>query len=589
MRALPAGAAGGAPMKRLLLAASLLGSGAAPLVLGASLPAPELPAIAGIPLAMSAVLPFASWWRDRTRRRAAAGAGDSTLSEIPCVESSVYLGRGFEWSPRCSEDLSRAAAAGIGPGSIRAAGADRESDLRLDVRELEHHVLLLGTTGTGKTRMLELLIAQAIRRGDAVAVVDPKGDSALLARVVDECKRAGRKLALIAPPYPEASAPYNPLAAFRESSEVADRVAAVLPAGGDAEPFRNFAWEAVETAAAALRGSGRPVTPAVLHRHLIEDPGGLVLELVREAAPDLGRLDPEKSAARYLTRPGARPELARLCAFLLRPREHVQKLLSALGPALSKLSSGAHRKLLSPERGGFSWSGLDRKRGVAYFFLGSLLGGDSASALARMTLLDFQSHAGSRYAWGGGAGPISLFVDELGDALSPALVHLLNKGRGAGIRVTCAAQTPADLETALGSKAAARQVVSNVNTVIQFRAAGAEDAEAFADLVGSRLLPSLTEGEAYEPAVLGSGLGPVDDFRAIFSRQKAWRPEPLVPAWAVGQLPRFEFFVRTGGRVFKGAAPSLPPAPAAPVEAIRHECGADGRGGRCRAGVDRLV
>jgi conjugal transfer pilus assembly protein TraD len=428
-------------------------------------------------------------------------------------------------------------------------------------------------------------------------VIDPKGDAALLARVVDECRRADKPLTLVAPPYPASSAPYNPVAKFVEAREIADRIAALLPAGGDAEPFRAFAWEIVEAVASALARYGDPVTLKAIRAHAVDDPWGLPRRLVRRIAPELAKLEPEPMARRFLSRrdgPPA-PELDRLLSLSLRPREHSQKLASALVPILSKLTSGSHRDLLSPESGGFSWGEFDRSRGVAYFFLGSLLGGDSAAAVAKLALLDFQSHVGAKYAYGAAGGPISLFVDELGDALSAPLISLLNKVRGAGLRFAGSAQSASDFESALGSEARARQVLANVNTVVQFRSPNLADAEAFSSLAGARMLPSVSDAESYEPALFQSGLDPVDDFRAVFGRHTAWRASEFVPPWAVTSLPRFEFFARSGARVAKGVAPLLAPAPDGPVRAIQegHANEADvvladgARGGDPRVGHGR--
>ena len=581
-------------MKRLVLLATMLAAAAAAIALADAIPHGTIVAALSVPLGMASIFPLESWLHDRIRRRALHGRPTLRIDALPLVPGRVYLGRGFEWTPERAVELAQEASRGAGGNALHAVGAPEERDLHLAETELEHHLLILGSTGVGKTRMLEALIAQAIRRGDAVAVIDPKGDAALLARVLDETRRAGRPFSLVAPPYPGSSVPYNPLAHFTEPREIADRIAALLPSGGDAEPFRNFAWEIVEATAAALARHLPPVTLAALRRFAVDDPWELPRRILREVAPELAKLDPEKMASRHLARThrAPTPELDRLLIMALRPREHAQKLGSALVPVLSKLTSGCSRELLSPARGGFSWGDLDRDRGVAYFFLGSLLGADSASAVAKMALLDFQSYAGALYAYGGGGGPISLFVDELADAISPPFISLLNKGRGAGIRIAGSAQTLADLEAALGSEARARQVLGNVNSVVQFRSPGLEDAAAFASLAGARLLPSTADGESYEPALFGSGIDMVDDFRAVFSRQTAWRAEELVPAWAVTELPRFEFFIRSGGRVAKGVAPLLPPAPLGPVRAIQeegHETGVDDGGGARGGPPDRMV
>lgn len=576
-------------MKRLALSAAMLASAAASVALADDIPHGR--AVAGLStlLGMASVIPIASWMRDRRKRLGLKGRRPLSIDGLPTLPGRVYLGRGFEWTPSRAVELEREAARGEGANALHAVGVADECDLHLAEAELDLHMLILGTTGTGKTRLLEVLIAQAIRRGDAVAVMDPKGDAGLLARVVDECRRAGKPLALIAPPYPGASIPYNPVARFVETREIADRVAALLPAGGDAEPFRAFAWEIVEAVASAMVRYGEPVTLTALRKHAVEDPWGLPRRLVREVAPELAKLEPETMARRFLARregPAA-PELDRLLSLVLRPREHAQKLSSALIPILSKLTSGSHRELLSPEKGGFSWGEFDRTRGVAYFFLGSLLGADSSGAVAKMALLDFQSYVGAKYAYGSEGGTISLFVDELADAVSPPLVSLLNKGRGAGLRIAGSAQSAADLETALGSQARARQVLANANTVVQFRSPSLEDAAAFSSLAGARLLPAVSDAESYEPALFRSGLDVVDDFRAVFGRHTAWRPSEFVPPWAVTSLPRFEYFVRSGDRVAKGIAPRLASPPMDAVREIQEGNGhaadvdfADGPGGR---------
>lgn len=228
-------------------------------------------------------------------------------------------------------------------------------------------------------------------------------------------------------------------------------------------------------------------------------------------------------------------------------------MAAALLPLLAKLSSEG----LSPEQGGLSWEDVDRHRQVAYFDLGALLGQESASAVAKMGLLDLQSYIGARYAYGKGWGPVWLFVDELGDVVTGAFIDLLSKSRGAGLRIVACAQSAADLEAALGDRARAFQVLANANTVLQFRAQSAADAEIFSALAGERLLRAYGEGASYEPALFGSGLRGADDFRARFAESVQWRERPLVPPWALVRLPVGEFFGRWDGRVFRGRVPGL--------------------------------
>jgi len=54
--------------------------------------------------------------------------------------------------------------------------ADRETPVWLPLAHTEGHILVAGTTGAGKTRLFDLLVTQAVLRGEAVVIIDPKGD-----------------------------------------------------------------------------------------------------------------------------------------------------------------------------------------------------------------------------------------------------------------------------------------------------------------------------------------------------------------------------------------------------------------------------
>jgi hypothetical protein len=74
---------------------------------------------------------------------------------------------------------------------------------------------------------------------------------------------------------------------------------------------------------------------------------------------------------------------------------------------------------------------------------------------------------------------------------------------------------------------------------------------------GDQLIRMHSEAAAYEPALFGSGLKTVDDFRARFGETTDWRSQALVPPWALGQLDTFHFFGRWSGKTFRGRVPRL--------------------------------
>src|SRR6185369_5970539 len=100
----------------------------------------------------------------RSLRRCVLRA-DSPLESIPSSTGQIYLGQAFEWTlDAVQETLER------GRPARRT-----EQPLFLPDWLLNQHLLVLGTTGVGKTRLLELLALQAVARGDAVILIDPKG------------------------------------------------------------------------------------------------------------------------------------------------------------------------------------------------------------------------------------------------------------------------------------------------------------------------------------------------------------------------------------------------------------------------------
>ena len=133
-----------------------------------------------------------------------------------------------------------------------------EHDVWMNLDERVGHTLVLGTTRVGKTRLAELLIAQDIRRGDVVIVIDPKGDAELLKRVYSEASAAGRTsdLLIFHLGFPEHSARYNAIGRFSRITEVATRIASQLPSEGNSAAFKEFAWRFVNIIARALVSLG---------------------------------------------------------------------------------------------------------------------------------------------------------------------------------------------------------------------------------------------------------------------------------------------------------------------------------------------
>lgn len=545
------------------------------------------PILATAFLAASAVA-GACFFRSRRLWRTLTGTEEFRLrvEEIPVREAHTFLARGFAWKEEHVERLQALTLTGVslspekkeevaGNAMLQGVGAGELRDLFIPNSLLNQHLFVLGAPGSGKTRFLELLIEQAVARGEAVVIIDPKGDERLLDRAFDAAKRHGRagSFRTLALPYPYQSARYNPILHYARPSEIADRISLVLPRGGKSEAFRDFAWDIVNIIASAVHLAGEEMTLAKLNTYCFHDTWGLVRRLIRAACPDAPDSTDRDVLVQYYQRTQpAIPELDALINLASQRPDHFAKISSALRPILGKLTTRGIGYLLCPgdveapegavppgRARELSWDQVDANRLIVFFFLGSLIGEDTASGVARMALADLQSFIGRKYAYQAPSqfSPMTVVVDEVADALAAESVNILNKARGAGLSMILAGQSLADLEVALQSHADARRALANVGSFVTLRAANPEDAKYFSDKCGARPLRFITDGESYEPALFSSGRSNIDDFAYRSSRQTGVRNESLVPTWAVDELPRFHFFANWAGQTYKAVVPLL--------------------------------
>ena len=157
-------------------------------------------------------------------------------------DQGILLGRAFRWSPEHTQELKTYLQAGRalpvggdvrgGYPALHAVGEKDEQPLVLPWSELVGHVLIGGTTRSGKTRLLEVILSEAIRGPGTVIIIDPKGDAELLIRAATEAYRSGRKFAFFSPAHAEYSASFNPFSMCTNTTELAARVQALMPGGG---------------------------------------------------------------------------------------------------------------------------------------------------------------------------------------------------------------------------------------------------------------------------------------------------------------------------------------------------------------------
>lgn len=510
----------------------------------------------------------------------------------------LWLGHGFEWetrhTQRAYEVLKRDTSSlrikaknneslPMGQTWIHGVETD-EKDIYQPIKHAEGHMLIVGTTGSGKTRAFDTLVSQAILRDEAVIIIDPKGDKELADNAKRACEAIGapEKFISLHPAFPEESIRIDVLANFTRSTELASRVAALIPSETGADPFTSFGWLALNNIINGLLFTYNQPNLILLRRYLENGAAGLVTQSIdayatkylknaeAKKAPYVAKVSPQNRDA-YAKRmmnfyynevqpyyPNT--DLEGLLSLYQHDVTHFGKMIATLMPVMSMLTAGKLGELLSPNiedlndpREIFNTTSIIQQAKVLYIGLDSLTDGMVGSAIGSLFLSDLTAVAGDRYNYGVGNRPVNIFVDEAAEVINDPFIQLLNKGRGAQLRLIVATQTFADFAARLGDENKARQVLGNINNVFALRVIDTETQEYITEgLPQTRVKYVMrTQGQntdSNEPIFHGGNQG-----------ERLMEEEAdLFPAALLGQLPNLEYVAKiSGGRFIKGRLPIL--------------------------------
>jgi conjugal transfer pilus assembly protein TraD len=533
-------------------------------------------------------------WRrhHRLRGKPLAFIDSSNLARAMGCRPELWLGWGFDWTgshAQLAHDLLRAGPARLigntsgrlGANWIQGLG-ERERAVRLPLAHTEGHLLVVGTTGAGKTRLFDLLVTQAVLRGEAVVIIDPKGDQDLRNAAERACRSVNEQERFVHfhPAFPQESARIDPLHSFNRATEVASRVAALIPSETGNDPFKAFGQMAMSNVVQGLLAVGERPSLVTLRRYLEGGAESLVERvLVRylgehvpswetEAKPFLRQSRDTTARVTGLVRYyresvcGHHPSTVvdGLASLFEHERVHFSKMIASLMPILNMLTSADLGPLLSPNaadtrdpRRLTSMAECIERAQVVYLGLDALSDSMVGGAIGSILVADLAAVAGDRYNYGVNLTPVNVFIDEAAEVVNDPFIQLLNKGRGAGLRLTVATQTFADFAARTGSEAKARQVLGNINNLVALRVLDAETQQYVTDSLPKTRLKSmlLTQGsttDSRNPLLYTGNVG----------ERLGEEEGDLFPPALLGQLPNLHYLaVLAGGRIVKGRLPIL--------------------------------
>lgn len=518
------------------------------------------------------------------------------LSDInPATSNQLFLGYGFRWSQEerqlvhsiIRSDPDRLTVTDnerMGQAWLHGIGGGKEEAITIPLDHTAGHVLLVGTTRSGKTRFLDTIISQAVARGESVIVWDPKSDFGLKEALRKAALRHGGpdKYVYFHPAFPELSARIDPLKNFNRATELATRVAALIPSETGADPFTAYSQMLLTVITEALLLANIKPSLNLYRKYVSTGLEPLVCTATRafcdnnvpnwekEYKPYKDKMkEPtlyyqalsfvnyynEQLATKYPS-----PALENLYAQHGHERQHAAKMTASLMPVLNMLTSGSLGELLSPEsddphdrRPITDFARIIRNRQCCYIGLDSLSDNMVGSAIGSMFLSDMTAVSGDRYNYEIGDAPVTLIIDEASEVVSDKMVQLLNKAGGSNIRLVIATQTFADFAARVGSQDKARMVLGNLNNMIVLRTIDGATQEYIAESMPATYVRHIEYGQATDVKTSNAF-----DFGYRISESVKETEVPLVDAPIMGILPNLEFFAKvSGGTVYKGRIPIL--------------------------------
>jgi type IV secretory pathway TraG/TraD family ATPase VirD4 len=358
--------------------------------------------------------------------------------------------------------------------------------LQLPDSHRKGHFWCFGTTRAGKTRLMEWMIEQDIRKGYSVVVIDPKGDGDLFNKIVQVAFEEDRydDLILITPVFPEYSALIDPLAYYYMPEELVAHIISGVPVE---EPFfYKVAYEIsmVLVQALILKAKVEGRAPSF---NLNEIKDRMSKEEIEALMKEIQVID----------LPEAHELVRNMQKIVNSPQDYYSKISTSLRVALMQLGTGNIGKLVGKaDENRFIKRLEEGKRVILVAHLGALLTEDAAKVLGKVIVSMIKTYVGRVFMSGRKVDPpLCVYIDEAQNVLYYGIEDLFAKAGGAGVWVHGFNQSVNQIYKEVGYEFG-RSILDNANTKVFMRVPDIDTAEYVAKHFGirRRISPSLSLG-----------------------------------------------------------------------------------------------
>lgn len=318
----------------------------------------------------------------------------------------------------------------------QALGIDcsNRSEVLLKDINFKKHTFIVGASGFGKTNLLSLFQEESLARNRPIIFFDPKGDREAMETFKNLCEKNGKVCHIFSEWYGE-SIKLNPVLEGTVN-QVADRIMRAFV--WSEQYYKDYSYRLLLKVLNDLRGENeefslKKIYDVLIDRYDSKEATGLIVKLESIIKSDFGHL-----------------------------LEGTKKDFT-----LSKIRDSKTCLYIGLSTQGYAETAMS----IGKLFLEELLF-NSYSTLK----LESSEETGIN-------NPIAVYFDEFGAVVTPQFVELLNKCRGAGIELTMAIQTNADIDRL--NLSLTKQIIENCGNIFVMKQRLDEAASFFSNAIGT--------------------------------------------------------------------------------------------------------